>query len=235
MTAILAVDTSSKLCSVTLLLKGECGTELFSKTLEAARSHVQHVLPMVKVLLEEAGLKLEDVDALAFGQGPGSFTGLRIATGFVQGIAFGKDIPVVGVSNLRALAHHVLQNESEQNECFVLIDARMDEIYWSVYERDIEGFPKEQLPESVDKPERVADALKDHTNMPVFGSGLAYKDRISLISNWSECEAVLEHPSRAIAELALIDFEQGKAVSAEQAAPVYIRDQVAWKKLPGRE
>lgn len=234
MTAILAIDTSSEQCSVSLLLQGD-RNEHFSLSEHAPRSHAQRLLPMVQDLLVQAGTSLEYVDALAFGRGPGSFTGLRIAAGFVQGLAFGQDLPVVPVSNLQSLALHVFLTDESAQRCLVLIDARMDEIYWAEFVRGADGAPELVGHERVDKPEMIVSLLNTREPMSVIGSGLLYSERLAEIVTWPRVATLPEHPAQLIAQLAINAFAAGKAVKASEAAPVYVRDEVAWKKLPGRE
>lgn len=234
MTAILAIDTSSEQCSVSLV-KSNNDSAARSLSEHAPRSHAQRLLPMVQELLSQSGLALSDIDALAFGRGPGSFTGLRIASGFVQGLAFGQDLPVVPVSNLQSLALQVFLNDDSAQNCLVLIDARMDEVYWAEFSRGDEAIPELVGQERVNKPEMVAELLQSHAPMPVIGSGLAYADRLGAMASWPRVELGSEHPAFLIASLALSGFAAGQAVDAKDAAPVYVRDEVAWKKLPGRE
>ncbi|KZZ05693.1 hypothetical protein A3744_24955, partial [Oleiphilus sp. HI0073] len=214
MTVILAIDTSSEKCSVTLV---DTNSESKSLSLSeyAPRSHAQRLLPMVQELLGQSGLLLSDMDALAFGRGPGSFTGLRIASGFVQGLAFGQDLPVVPVSNLQALAVHVFLSHSEAQNCLVLIDARMDEVYWAVFTRGENAMPELLGSERVDKPEMVSELLQEQDEMPVIGNGLAYVDRMDAISRWPRIESGPEHPAHAIASLAVLAFADGLAVEAK--------------------
>jgi tRNA threonylcarbamoyladenosine biosynthesis protein TsaB len=234
MTAILAIDTAAEQCSVCLLL-GDKERKIYALTELAPRSHAQRLLPMIQEVLAQAGLSLADLDALAFGRGPGSFTGLRIASGFVQGLAFGQDLPVIPVSNLQALAARVFKTGSGDFErCLVLVDARMDEIYWAEFSRG-SGNPELQGRERVDKPEAIADLLSAQHPMPVIGSGLHYAQRLGEIGLWPASGLAPEHPASLIAELALLEWERGAFVSAKDAAPIYVRDDVAWKKLPGRE
>jgi tRNA threonylcarbamoyladenosine biosynthesis protein TsaB len=234
MTAILAIDTAAEQCSVSLILNGK-EQKSYALTELAPRSHAQRLLPMVQEVLAQAGLGLADLDALAFGRGPGSFTGLRIASGFVQGLAFGQDLPVIPVSNLQALAAHVFKTGSDDfDRCLVLVDARMDEIYWAEFARG-NDHPELQGHERVDKPEVIADLLGSGHQMPVIGSGFQYAGRLGGIASWPNIEPVPEHPASLVAELALFAWERGESVSAKEAAPIYVRDEVAWKKLPGRE
>ncbi len=141
---ILAIDTVTEGCSAALLI-GEEIVEQFEVT---PRGHTQKILPMVDQLLAESGHKLGELDAIAFDRGPGSFTGLRITAGVVQGLAYGADLPVVAVSSLAALAraHHQATGAT-----FVLsaIDARMGEVYWGAYRIDPQGIPQLQGEEMV--------------------------------------------------------------------------------------
>ncbi len=239
MTSILALDTSSEFCSVSLVSTGT-GTgsnePVYRSLTEAApRSHVQLLLPMVKELLSQGDLSLSDLSAIAFGRGPGSFTGLRIAAGFTQGLAYGHDLPVVSVSNLQALAMQGLTEVSDAQRCLTLIDARMDETYWGLYQRDGAGLPVLIDSEAVDKPEVLAEKFESVEPLPVMGSGLNYAERLGVINSWASRSSVPKHPAELIAKISLELFKRNETLSAEHASPVYIRDQVAWKKLPGRE
>ena len=127
---ILALDTSTEACSAALLIDSQ-----ISQRYEVApREHGALILPMIERLLVDAGVVLSQLDALAFGRGPGAFVGVRIATGVAQGIAFAADLPVVPVSSLAALAQSV-----EHANVYSAIDARMDEVYWAAYRKNNEG------------------------------------------------------------------------------------------------
>ncbi len=130
---LLALDTSTEACSVALLLDGELRMR-FQLT---ERSHAELVLPMVESVLDEAGIALTDLDGLAFGRGPGAFTGLRIASGVVQGLALGASLPVAPVSSLASVAEQVLAAAGEP--VLVCNDARMGEAYWGVFRREADG------------------------------------------------------------------------------------------------
>lgn len=235
MTAILALDTASEFCSVTLLTEQDETSIYHSATQLAPRSHVQNILPMIKEVLSKGNLTLSQVDAIAFGRGPGSFTGLRIASGITQGLAYGQNLPVVGVSNLRAAALHVFKHQEDASRCLVMFDARMNEAYWALVTRGADGYPAVVDQERVDKPEYIAAHFSGQEALCVFGSGLVYKEALGDVGAWPVLELAPEHPAELIAELALVEFKAGRTVPADQAAPVYIRDQVTWKKLPGRE
>ncbi len=127
---MLAVETSTEACSAALYSDGE----IQEKFEIAPREHTKLILPMIDALMADADLKPQQLDALAFSRGPGSFTGVRISTGIIQGIALGADLPVVPVSTLAAIAHHYLKNSTA--ECaFTAMDARMGEIFWGVYQK----------------------------------------------------------------------------------------------------
>ncbi len=134
-TKILAVDTATENCSVALMV----GDDVISRCEYAPREHTTKILPMVDTVLAEGGLKLGQLDALAFGRGPGSFTGVRIGIGIAQGLAFGADLPMLGISTLAAMAQGTYRvHQSEQ--VLSSIDARMGEIYWGgQYLRQADG------------------------------------------------------------------------------------------------
>ncbi|MFZ4702392.1 MAG: tRNA (adenosine(37)-N6)-threonylcarbamoyltransferase complex dimerization subunit type 1 TsaB, partial [Candidatus Methylumidiphilus sp.] len=134
---LLSLETSTEACSAALYLDGEI-TERYQL---APQQHNKLILPMIQSLLAEADLKLHQLDALAFGRGPGSFTGVRIAAGIVQGLAFGADLPVAPVSTLAAMAQEVFA-ESDSQYALPCIDARMGEVYWGVYRRGNDGMAK---------------------------------------------------------------------------------------------
>ena len=123
---LLALDTSTEACSVALWHKGE---KTYLDEL-AQRTHTKRILPMVDELLANSGINLKQVDALAFGRGPGSFTGVRVGAGIAQGLAFGADLPVIAVSNLTAMAQAAFELHQAENVT-AAIDARMNEVYFS--------------------------------------------------------------------------------------------------------
>lgn len=217
---ILALDTSTEYCSVALWRDGEVD----ARDEHAGQRHSQRLLPMVDALLRHHGLGVKDLDGIAFGEGPGSFTGLRIACGVTQGLAFGAGIPVVGVSTLLALAEAV---RAVRAVC--CIDARMGEIYHAAYARVGTKWETVLVP-GLYAP--VEAPLLPEGSWTGCGSGFAahgtvlqqrYAGRLSAIM-----PEVYPH-ARHIAQLAAGEFEAGRALPAEQAVPVYIRDKVALK------
>lgn len=243
MTKILAIDTASDLCSVSILTASQAGgdVQLSSLSEHAPRSHVQRVLPMVKTLLSTAGVSVAQLDVIAFGRGPGSFTGLRISAGITQGLAFGQDLPVLAVSNLEAQALDCFNKAPNAKACLSVVDARMNEVYWALYERDASNAIVRSGDERVDAPETLSDmealsaVLSEPETCFIVGSGLVYAERLGALYALPKLEEAAEHPAELIAHIGLEHFMAGNTLEPEQAAPVYIRDNVAWKKLPGRE
>ena len=219
---LLAIDTSGDACSAALLT----GTGLHQHLIAEPRRHADLILGLVENLLQEADLKLTELDALAFGRGPGSFTGVRIATAVIQGLAFGADLPVVPVSTLAGLAQGCHRRQGSRR-CLAALDARMGEVYWGRYLLDGQGLMRPDGPEVVITPEQVE--LPPDGGWEGVGSGWeAYGDRLGerlgdrlrAVDPAARCEA------QDLIPLAVAGFAKGLAVSAEQALPVYLRDRV---------
>ena len=223
---LLAIDTSTEACSAALFINGE-----ISERYEIApRKHAELILPMIGELLADAGCSLPEMDAIAFGRGPGAFTGVRIGTGVVQGLAFSIDRPVVPVSSLAAMAYGAMAAYKVDN-VFAGIDARMGEVYWGVYQRDADDGVQLLDDESVCKP--------DETFIPASGNWIgvgtawqAYRDALTARYDrlLSEAYSDLFPRAKDIAALGVIGFEAGNVVSADEAQPVYLRNDVAKKK-----
>lgn len=229
---ILAIDTATEACSAALYIDGE----LSSNYQLAPREHSRLILKMIDDLLSAANLSVSNLDAIAFGRGPGSFMGLRIAAGVVQGIAFAHDIPVIAISTLKAIALRAY----EQNQCpriLVAIDARMDEVYWAAYYHSEQQWQL-AAEECVISPDKVhlPEVLNQSDELWVgAGSGWgSYKDRLLLTVN-CQLSTILPDcfPSaEVIAKLAVDEFNAGNTVTAAQAIPVYLRNDVAKKPKP---
>lgn len=223
---ILAVDTATEACSAALII----GSEKIERYRVAPREHSLLILGMVEAVLKEADLSLNQLDALAFGRGPGSFTGVRIATGIIQGLALAVDRPVVPISTLAAMAQ-ICFSKYNENTVFSALDARMEEVYWGVYEKSEDGFPSLVGDETVTHSEQVrfpenARGVGAGSGWHSYQSELTKRLGRSVIDIDSQCL-----PSAgAIAELAVNGFLSDQGVAAEQAIPVYLRDQVAKKK-----
>ncbi len=219
---LLAIDTSSDACSAALLTE----TGLHQQLTPEPRRHADLILGMVAALLQEADLKLTELDALAFGRGPGSFTGVRIATAVIQGLAFGADLPVVAVSTLAGLAQGRHRRQGARR-CLAALDARMGEVYWGRYALDGQGLMRLVGSEVVSTPEGVE--LPPDGGWEGVGSGWeAHGERLSQRLG----ERLITVDPGALAEaqdlipLAAAGFASGLAVAAELALPVYLRDQV---------
>ena len=218
---LLSLDTSTEACSVALLIDDVMRTR-FQLT---ERSHAELVLPMVEGLLDEAGMALTDLDGLAFGRGPGAFTGLRIACGVVQGLALGAGLPVVPVSSLAAVAEQVPASPGEP--VLVCNDARMGEVYWGVFRRETDGTITALRSESVSRPEAVDAGA--HAATHVAGNALPRHPALAqrLCSAGLQIHDGLYPRADAVARLAAVELAAGRGVPAEQALPVYVRDNVA--------
>lgn len=213
---ILAFDTSTELCSAALCLDGAW----LVREEMAGNRHSELLLPMVESLLAEAGLGLRDLDGLAYGKGPGSFTGLRIGCGAAQGLALGADLPVTGVITLEAMAY-----STGASRVLACIDARMHEVYAAAYRRQGDGMV-ELSPPTVLKPADLA--LPEEGDWLGCGTGFtAYPDMLSGRLR-SVRPDVFPH-ARAVAELALPVFAAGRGAAPDSAEPFYVRDKVALK------
>jgi len=222
-TRILAIETATAACSAALAIDGA----VLERYALAPRQHATLILPMIESLLVEAGLKAAQLDAIAFGRGPGSFTGVRIAASIVQGIAFAAGRPVVPVSTLAALALGA-QRESGGAAILAALDARKGEVYWGAYADAAAGRLQLQGEEVVREPAAV--------EVPAAG------DWVAAGSGWDAYGAILmprlearvvrvlpdlEPRAADVARLAIEAFAQGRTVSPEQAIPVYLRNDVA--------
>jgi tRNA threonylcarbamoyladenosine biosynthesis protein TsaB len=214
---LLAIETSTELCSAALLR----GDELFVEEVLAPNQHAERLAPMLRRLLARAGLAAADMDAFAFGQGPGSFTGIRIACGLAQGLALGAGRPVVGVSSLLALAE-----QANGSRVVAALDARMGETYLAAYSRM--GGDWQAAIEPGLFAQGALPALPGH-DWVATGSGFdafdwlrgAYSAQVG-----NRIEGDLPRAG-AVARVAARKFARGESMPAEQAAPLYLRDKVA--------
>jgi tRNA threonylcarbamoyladenosine biosynthesis protein TsaB len=143
------------------------------------RGHAERILPMVDDLLSEAGITLQDLDAIAFGRGPGSFTGVRLAVTVTQGLAFGAGLDVVPISDLRAVAQRAFDADATLTRALVCNDARMSEVYWACYERGGDGLARLEGEERVSKPSEVKLPPEWSTATAVGRGFIAYADALS--------------------------------------------------------
>lgn len=228
---ILAVDTATEACSAALLV----GDKLFSRWEEAPRDHTRKILPMVQAVLEDAGISLSDLDAIAFGRGPGSFTGVRIGISVAQGLAFGAGVPLIGISTLAAMAQGAYRLDGAE-QVLTAIDARMNEVYFGRYEL-IDGRMQLVGDEVVSEPAALFDARgKLAGRVTCVGTGFeTYGETLSGLADELAESQVRFPAAEDMLPLARAAWLAGEAVPVEQATPVYLRDKVTWKKLPGRE
>ena len=217
---ILALDTATENCSAALWIDGALQEVL----LETARDHANLILGMADQLLADAQLGLRQLDAIAFGRGPGSFTGVRLAAAVTQGLAFSADLPVLPVSNLRALAAQAFAAAPAAGFAVCCADARMGEVYHAVYRSDSQL----QGAEQVLAPQVVAWTLAADARAVAVGRGFAaYPALVDLAPRgWDATLEQMLPRARQVAVLAAQDYMQGLAVPPSQALPVYLRDKV---------
>lgn len=222
MTRILAVETATRACSVALLWDGECEEELRL----TPNRHAEVLVPMTRALLDRAGRRYDELDALAFGSGPGSFTGLRIGIAVTQGLALGAGLPVVPVSSLLALAARV-----DAARVLAAIDARMSQVYWNVYQRDAgTGAMRAIQTPRVSIPGDVR--LPGEGEWVAAGSGCdAYRDELlrDTTAGVTFVDGVHPHAGE-IAHIAGREFEAGNAINARDAAPEYVRNDIVQRR-----
>lgn len=226
MTNILALDASTEVCSVALLHNGS----LWEETSDEPRSHAAKLLPMVDAVLGRAGLTLDAIDAIAYGAGPGSFTGLRICLGVVQGLAFGASRPVVGVSSLQAMALAAHEHQPEQQFFVPAIDARMGEVYWAAYSWSGTGLLQEVAPQvsPIDTTEKQLQQLLPDKAVAGVGTGWALLAESRGLLKY--CEEKVYPGAAAVAQLGKEAFARGEVTTAMHAEPVYLRSEITWKK-----
>lgn len=231
---LFALDATEAACSVALLIDDE----IQQRCITEARQHNEHLLPMADALLAEGGIQLQQLDGIAFACGPGSFTGVRIATAVTQGIAWAHDLPVMPVSSLRALAQGAAREHQAQ---YVLagLDARMHEVYWGQFVQDrqglMQGVQAEQLcaPDALSvRPNNMGSDYNLEDNR-WHGTGSAwhrYHDTLL-----QHCPVHQVHPdtfvqAQDIAQLGAADWLQQRYVNAGQILPTYLRNQVTHTK-----
>lgn len=222
---LLAIDTATERCSVALWQDGE----VLQREQMASRTHAEMILPMIGDLLGQAGCGLNQLDAIAFGRGPGAFTGVRVAVSVAQGLAFGAELPLVPVSDLEGLAASASRLLGV-SRALVCMDARMGEVYWAAYSMSSSGV-QAHTSEAVCAPAMVIPPDEGGW----FGVGEGFRNYLpelekQLAGQLSGVAPELLPDARDIAALAAQAYSRGKTVKAEQALPVYLRDKVASPK-----
>lgn len=229
---LLALDTSGNSCSVALLYQPDGqGDKVIGLHEIAQRSHTQRLLPMIAEVLQQANMQQSELDAIVYGRGPGSFTGIRIAAGVAQGLSFALDIPLIPVSTLATMA---LQAQQDYPDCNYLctLDARMQEVYVGTYAVAKQG---QDLLTLVDNEKVLSPALVLMPDQPfvVCGSGMQVdKFPASIVAQAQACQPNMEPMAEFMVVLGAAQLAQNKGQQPEDALPVYLRDEVTWQKLP---
>lgn len=233
---VLAIDTAGEACSAALSVDGVVS----DRYEHAPRRHADLILHMVDAVLAEGGLRLEDLDGIAFGRGPGSFTGVRIAAGVAQGLALAADLPVVGVSDLEAVAHELAAEladgagPDDVTGVVVAQDARMGEVYAGAWRLETAGRLVPEFEECVSAPGSVP-ALHAGTWLAA-GTGFGVHAETLEAALCADGASLRIHDAGRLARAATIvslaaeRLAAGEGRDAAEALPVYLRDEVAWRK-----
>jgi tRNA threonylcarbamoyladenosine biosynthesis protein TsaB len=217
---VIAIDASTDWCSVAASDGHACAV----RELLAGQAHSERVLPMVREAVDELGWELGALDAIAFGAGPGSFTGVRIACGVAQGLAFGLARPVMPVGTLEALAEESWRRRGASN-VLACLDARMREVYVAAYRRDGDAWREVAAPAVLAPADvRLPDANEAWTGA---GGGFAAYPELASRLRLTAVHADVRPSARSIAALALPRLVAGRGVRAADALPLYVRHRVA--------
>jgi len=218
---ILALDTATEACSVSLCI----GDRVVDRYVELERGHAEQLLPMVDSVLAEGGISLSALDAIAFGRGPGGFTGVRLAASVAQGLAFGAQVGVVPISDLAAVAQRVVQLNPAVRRVLVANDARMREVYWASF--DVDG----GLTSGPERVSAAADVLMpaDHSvSWAAAGRGLIAWPELAerALAAGAELHANLLPRASEVLQLARAAVAARQILDPTDALPVYVRDRV---------
>lgn len=221
---ILAIESSGKRCSVAILADGK----LYSKETIGQRSHTEHLLSFIDELFETSGCDKTQLNAVAFSAGPGSFTGIRLASSIAKSFAYALDIPVVPVSTLKTAAfYHFSHHKSET--VTVVSDARMGDVYYAVYKRQKSLLPDWAI--TVEQEDRLM-RLEAFSQTMLSGEALI-TDNIELLSDNDHAETLevldIQLHAESVVRLAIGQLENGLYSSALQAQAIYLRDKTSWK------
>lgn len=216
MSIVLAVESATANCAASLIVDGKA----YTCAEFAPQQHAQLILPMVNKVMQQAGIQPEQIDALVFGEGPGAFTGLRIAAGVVQGLALGWNKPILAISSLNALAYQAYESTGKTT-CLACLDARMGEIYVQYCEFDPQLAKMTAKPAELVKPVEFK-ALVARLN-GVGDIGEAYPELVAEFASWLDAVPQAE----ALARLALSEIEQAQYLTDFIPQPVYLRASVS--------
>ena len=222
---ILALDTATEACSVSLGI----GDRSIDRYVELERGHAEQLLPMVDAVLAEGGVALSSLDAIAFGRGPGGFTGVRLAASVAQGLGFGVDVGVVPVSDLAAVAQRVIQMSPEVRRILVVNDARMREVYWARFSVDVGPVSQgdERVSAAVDV--LLPGQAESAAAWVAAGRGLAAWPDLAArcLAAGATVQASLLPRASEVLALARPVVAAGQMLPPEAALPIYVRDRVA--------
>jgi len=232
---VLALDTALQAAQVALL-DGATGKVRAQRSVPMQTGHAEALIPLVEAAMAEAGLRMRDIGRIGAAIGPGSFTGVRIGIGIAQGLALGANLPMIGVSTLATMAQGAFR-KTGATRVLAAIDARMGEVYWAEYQRDEQGEWQGAESEAVLKPEaaqaRIAQLSGEWATV-----GTGWQAYPQLLAGTTGAQLLTTTVTLPAAEdmlpLALSAWQRGDSVAVENAEPVYLRNEVAWKKLPGR-
>jgi tRNA threonylcarbamoyladenosine biosynthesis protein TsaB len=227
---LLALETATDYCSVAVKVQDQ----IFSQVIQCHNQHAAKILTMIDDVLNDAHINIQQLDAIAFGAGPGSFTGVRIATSVAQGIAFGITKPVIPISTLQIIAQHAYQ-QFHIERALVALDARMQQIYCGEYVLDKDGLMQLYGTQSVMDPAKVILSQEMQTNGCGVGNGwFVYGELLQQATGFSieRIHADVAPLASAALAIATMDFLQGRVIEAAHALPVYLRDNVAYPSSP---
>jgi len=229
MTNILAIDTSTDACSVALSMNGKISDihEL------APRAHSRRIFSMMQELMPHGNLRRQGIDAIAYGSGPGSFTGLRIAASAVQGLAFANELPVIPVSTLACQAQTALRMGfvTSGEAVLSMLDARINEVYWALF--SFENSIAKSLAGPVVCPPEAVEFTRPKAVLKGVGGGFSYLEALpdQLTNDLLDVRAQMLPTARDLIPLAAARYHKGEFQQASDVAPVYVRDEISWKKL----
>ncbi|WMY95726.1 MAG: tRNA (adenosine(37)-N6)-threonylcarbamoyltransferase complex dimerization subunit type 1 TsaB [Arsenophonus sp.] len=223
---ILAIDSATKACSVALMYD----KKLFTKFVISPQEHTKKILLMVNQCLSEANLNLKNLNVLAFGRGPGSFTGVRIGVGIAQGLAFACNLPMIGISSLLTIAQGAY-HQLGRKKILVAINAGIGKIYSACYQLKFNGFWEGEETEAILKPQQFLSKIdRLHGKWTIAGSGW-FTDPILKMANINLVESSIYLPdAQYMLPLALKKLEKGTMIYPEEAQPIYLYNKFYWKK-----
>jgi tRNA threonylcarbamoyladenosine biosynthesis protein TsaB len=236
MTTLLSIEAASNSCSIAL----QIGQQVIQRLEPAPRMHSRLLYPMLNSIMSEAGISPKQLDAIAFVNGPGSFTGLRIAAATAQGIGFACDTPLIGISTLQAMAQQAF-NEHQAEHVISLMDARMDELYLGYYQVDpltgimINTISDRLCPINIAYPSLKTASSKTITNEQTHGCGDGFKLTEKLSSSLKDAcfsidaEQILQ--AKSLLPLANALYNDEKTLLPEDVELVYLREQSHWKTI----